>query len=76
MPLTASILVLSKGLKTSSLFFLKPRPEEFDNSNSVKTQLGLPFNCVIADFFYACPAFLNFVYEKSVVFFWIVWGCC
>lgn len=23
-----------------------------------------------------CPAFLNFVYEKSVVFFWIVWGCC
>lgn len=51
MPLTASILVLSKGLKTSSLFFLKPRPEEFDNSNSVKTQLKMPFNCVIADFF-------------------------
>lgn len=31
------------GLKTSSLFVLKPRPEEFDNSNSVKTQLGVPF---------------------------------
>lgn len=43
--------MLSKGLKTSSPFFLKPRPEEFDNSNSVKTQLGMPLNCVIAGFF-------------------------